>query len=64
MENLSKVPDVHLRLAHCKSWVKRWSEAMDFLQTFFKTNIFVAFIFDARKLTHLWQKYEPVKGLS
>ena len=46
MENLSKVPDVHLRLAHCTSWVKRWSEAMDFLQTFFKTNIFSLCILD------------------
>ena len=32
-------PDVRLRLAHCTSWVKQWSETMDFLQTFFKTNI-------------------------
>ena len=32
-------PAVHLRLASCTSWVKRWSEAMDFLQTIFKTNI-------------------------
>ena len=51
---------MRLRLVRCMSLVKRWSEAMDFLQTFFKTNIFVAFSFDARKLTHLWQKYEPV----
>jgi hypothetical protein len=32
-------PAVRLRLAHCTAWVKRWSEAMDFLQTIFKTNI-------------------------
>ena len=28
-------PAVHLRLAHCTAWVKRWSETMDFLQTIF-----------------------------
>ena len=38
--------DVHLRLARCTSWVKQWSEAMDFLQTFFKTNIFFPRILD------------------
>ena len=32
-------PAVRLRLARCTAWVKRWSEAMDFLQTIFKTNI-------------------------
>ena len=26
-------PAVRLRLARCMTWVKRWSEAMDFLQT-------------------------------
>ena len=26
-------PAVRLRLARCTAWVKRWSEAMDFLQT-------------------------------
>ena len=31
-------PAVRLRLARCTAWVKRWSEAMDFLQTIFKTN--------------------------
>ena len=30
---------VCLRLVHCTSWVKRWSKAMDFLQTIFITNI-------------------------
>jgi hypothetical protein len=30
---------VRLRLARCRAWVKRWSEAMDFLQTIFKLNI-------------------------
>ena len=32
-------PAVRLRLARCTAWVKRWSEAMDFLQTIFKTNV-------------------------
>ena len=32
-------PAVRLRLARFTAWVKRWSEAMDFLQTIFKTNI-------------------------
>ena len=31
-------PAVRLRLARCTAWVKRWSEAMDFLQTIFITN--------------------------
>ena len=31
-------PAVRLRLARCTAWVKRWSEAMDFLQSIFKTN--------------------------
>jgi hypothetical protein len=26
-------PDAGLRIARCTSWVKRWSEAMGFLQT-------------------------------
>ena len=30
---------MRLRLSRCTSWVKRWSEAMDFFQTFFKTNM-------------------------
>ena len=34
-------PAVRLRLARCTSWVKLWSEAMDFLQTIFKSNIFL-----------------------
>ena len=38
-------PAVRLRLAHCTAWVKRWSEAMDFLQSIFKTNIFLSRIF-------------------
>ena len=29
-------PAVRLRLARCTAWVKRWSEAMDFLQTICK----------------------------
>ena len=29
-------PAVRLRLARCTAWAKRWSEAMDFLQTIFK----------------------------
>jgi hypothetical protein len=39
-------PAVLLRLARCTSWVKRWSEAMDFLQTIFKTNIFLSRILE------------------
>ena len=39
-------PAVRLRLARCTAWVKRWSEAMDFLQTIFKTNIFLSRIFE------------------
>ena len=39
-------PAVRLRLVCCTAWVKRWSEAMDFLQTIFKTNIFVLRIFE------------------
>ena len=39
-------PAVRLRLARCTAWVKRWSEAMDFLQTIFKTNIFLLRIFE------------------
>ena len=34
-------PAVLLRLARCTSWVKRWSEAMDF-ETIFKINIFLS----------------------
>ena len=31
-------PAVRLRLARCTSWVKRWSKAMDFLETtYFQT---------------------------
>ena len=29
-------PAVRLRLVCCTAWVKRWSEAMDFLQTISK----------------------------
>ena len=32
-------PAVLFRLARCTSWVKRWSEAMDFFQTIFKITI-------------------------
>ena len=39
-------PAVRLRLARCMAWVKRWSEAMDFLQTIFKTNISLSGIFE------------------
>ena len=38
-------PAVRLRLARCTAWVKRWSEAMDFLQTILKTNTFLSPIF-------------------
>ena len=37
---------MRLRLARCTAWVKRWSEAMDFLLTIFKTNIFLLRIFE------------------
>ena len=36
---LVRSPAVRLRLVRCTAWVKRWSEAMDFLQTIFKKNI-------------------------
>ena len=41
VHNMTQVgsPAVRCRLARCTAWVKRWSEAMDFLQTIFKTNI-------------------------
>ena len=39
-------PAMRLRLARCTAWVKRWSEAMDFLQTIFKTNISLSGIFE------------------
>ena len=39
-------PAVRLRLARCTAWVKRWSEAMDFFQTIFKTNISLLGIFE------------------
>jgi hypothetical protein len=39
-------PAVRLRLASCTACVKRWSKAMDFLQTIFKTNIFLSRIFE------------------
>ena len=35
--NSGRVPAVRLRLERCTAWVKRWSEAMDFLQIIFKT---------------------------
>ena len=41
-------PAVRLRLARCMAWVKRWSEAMDFLLTIFKTNIFLLRILENR----------------
>ena len=39
--NLTQVgsPAVRLKLVRCTAWVKQWREAMDFLQTIFKTNI-------------------------
>ena len=43
--NSGRAPAVRLRLARCTAWVKRWSEALDFLQTIFKTNIFLWHIF-------------------
>ena len=33
---LVRSPAVRLRLVRCTAWVKRWSEAMDFLQLFSK----------------------------
>ena len=39
-------PAVRLRSAGCTAWVKRWSEAMDFLQTIFETNISLSGIFE------------------
>ena len=46
-------PAVRLRLAGCTAWVKRWSEAMDFLQTIFKINIFLLPIFE-NYVQNLW----------
>ena len=34
-------PAVRLRLTRCTAWVKRWSEAMDFIQTIFKTYLLI-----------------------
>ena len=34
-------PAVRLRLARCAAGVKRWSEAMDFIQTIFKTYLLI-----------------------
>ena len=48
-------PAVRLRLARCTAWVKRWSEAMDFLQTIFKTNIFLLRILENRNSRKLSQ---------
>ena len=42
----SPLSAMRLRLMHCMSWVKQWSEAMDFLQTIFKTNIFLSRILE------------------
>ena len=39
-------PAVRLRLARCTAWVKRWSEAMDFFKTIFKTIIFLSHILE------------------
>ena len=39
-------PAVRLRLARCTAWVKRWSEAMDFIQNIFNTNISLSGIFE------------------
>ena len=39
-------PAVRLRLVRCTAWVKRWSEAMDFFQTIFETNISLSGIFE------------------
>ena len=50
--NLKKIstqvgsPAVRLRIARCTAWVKRWSEAMDFIQTIFNTNISLSGIFE------------------
>ena len=55
---------VRLRLAHYTSWVKRWSKAMDFLQTIFQSNIFLLCIFEIKsykkKLQNLTKTYDPV----
>ena len=44
---------MRLRLAGCTAWVKRWSEAMDFLQTIFKTNIVLLRILNRSKVPPL-----------
>ena len=53
-------PAVHLRLACCTAWVKRWSKAMDFLQTIFKTNIFLLRIFERQQLKKMYAKYNTI----
>ena len=37
-DNSGRVPRRASQVSGCTAWVKRWSEAMDFLQTIFKTN--------------------------
>ena len=54
-------PAVRFRLARCTAWVKRWSEAMDFFQTIFKTFIFLPHILEIctknQKLCKKHQKF-------
>ena len=62
--NLSKLPPTCVlgkRISCCTSWVKRWSEAMDFLQTIFKTNIFLLRILEI--YTIKGQTYHPPSHL-
>ena len=54
-ETQVRSPAVRLRLARCMAWVKRWSEAMDFLLTIFKTNIFLLRILENRNSRKLSQ---------
>ena len=48
-------PAMRFRLARCTAWVKRWSEAMDFLLTTYFQNKYLL-------IGHLWELYYN-KGL-
>ena len=53
-------PAVRLRLASCTAWVKWWSEAMDFFQTIFKTNISLSGIFENGGSRQGWGKNQSI----
>ena len=53
------VVTVRKRLARCTAWVKRWSEAMDFFLSIFKTNISL-FKSEAKIYRNWTQNYDLV----